>query len=131
MRSGELLDLDDLLAVDLAQRAAVDGEVLAVDGHGAAVHGAVAGDQAVAQRLLLLHAEGGGAVHGQGVELHEGAGVQEQVDALAGGVLAAGVLLLDGFRAGGLLGTGLAVAEIGNLSRGRGQIVAHQVSPAL
>ena len=127
----EFLDLDDLLAVDLAERAAVDGEVLAVDGDGAAVHGAVAGHHAVAQGLLLLHAEGRGAVHGQGVELHEGSLVDEQVDAFAGGVLAAGMLLLDGFGAGGLLCTGLAVAEIGDLSRCRCQIVAHEVSPAL
>jgi hypothetical protein len=41
------------------------------------------------------------------------------------------MLLLDRFRAGGLLGTGLALAEVCNLSRGRCQIVAHQVSPAL
>ncbi len=127
----EFLDLDDLLAVDLAQRAAVDGEVLAVDRHRAAVHRAVAGDEPVAERLLLLHAEGRGTVHGQGVELDEGALVQQEVDAFAGGVLAACVLLFDCFRAGRLLGTSLAVAEVCNLSRCRCQIVAHQVSPAL
>jgi hypothetical protein len=70
-------------------------------------------------------------VYGQGIELDEGAGVHEEVDALARRVLAAGVLLFDGFRAGGLFGAGLAVAEIGNLSRRRGQVVAHEVSPAL
>lgn len=54
---GEFLDLDDLLAVDLAQGAAVDAEVLAVDGDQAAINSAVAGDDSVTQRLLLLHAE--------------------------------------------------------------------------
>src|SRR5690606_21792158 len=37
----EFLDLDDFLAVDLGQGAAVDGEVLRVDGHQAAIDGAV------------------------------------------------------------------------------------------
>ena len=68
---GEFLHLDDFLAVDLAQRTAVHAEVLAVDRHRTAVHGAVAGDQAVAEGLLLFHAEGGGAVHCEGVELDE------------------------------------------------------------
>jgi hypothetical protein len=121
----EFLDFDDLFAVDLAQGPAIDREVLAVDGHGPAVNGAVAGDQAVTQGLLLLHAEGRGAVYCQGVELHERVFIQQEADALPGGVLAAGVLLFDGFRAGGLFGTCLAVAEIGDLSRCRCQIVAH------
>ncbi|MDQ0634807.1 hypothetical protein QFZ40_002716 [Arthrobacter pascens] len=70
-------------------------------------------------------------MHGQSVEFHERVLVEQEVNALAGGVLAARMLLFDGFGAGGLLCTGLAVAEIGYLSRCRCQIVAHQVSPAL
>ena len=92
---GELLDFDDLFAVDRRERAAEDSEVLGVDGHQPAVHSAVAGDQPVAEELLLLHAERVGAVDCQGVELHEGVLVQQQFDALAGGVLAAVVLFGD------------------------------------
>ena len=44
----EVHDLDDLLAVDLAERAAEDGEVLGEHADLAAVDGAVAGDDAVA-----------------------------------------------------------------------------------
>jgi hypothetical protein len=70
-------------------------------------------------------------VYREGVEFHKRVFIQQEANAFPCGVLAARVLLFDRFGAGGLLGTGLAVTEIGNLSRGRGQIVAHQVSPAL
>ena len=95
---GEFLDFDDFLAVDLAERSAVYREILAVDGDQTTVHGAVAGDQTITERLLLLHPEGAGAVHGQGVELDEGIGVHQKLDAVARGVLAPGVLFLDRFR---------------------------------
>ena len=52
-----VLDLDDLLRVRLRQRAAEHGEILGEDEHGAAVHRAPAGDDAVAGDLGLLHAE--------------------------------------------------------------------------
>src|SRR5688572_387760 len=86
----ELLDLDNLLAVDLAEGSPVDGEVLAIDGHGAAIDGAVPGYQAVTERLLLFHAKGGGAVHGERIEFDERSLVDEQFNPFARGVLAAG-----------------------------------------
>ncbi len=51
---GEVHDLGDLLAVDLAEGAAEDREVLGEDADLAAVDGAVAGDHAVAVRPALL-----------------------------------------------------------------------------
>ena len=96
---GEVHHLGDLLAVDLAQRAAEDGEVLGEHAHLAAVDLAVAGDHAVAVGPVLLEAERDRAVPGQLVELDEGALVEEQLDALAGGLAALGVLLLDRLRA--------------------------------
>jgi hypothetical protein len=86
----------DLGPEDLAQRAAEDREVLREDAHLAAVDGSVAGDHPVTVGTVLLHAERRGPVAGQLVELHEGALVQELEDPLAGGLLAAGVLLLHG-----------------------------------
>src|SRR4029077_17396776 len=59
-----------------------------------------AGDDGVAPGPFFLHLEVVGAVAHEGVELLEGAGIEEQVDALARGQLAAGVLLLDGFLGG-------------------------------
>ena len=50
---GEVHHLADLLAVDLAERAAEDGEVLGEHAHLPAVDGAVAGDHAVAVRAVL------------------------------------------------------------------------------
>jgi hypothetical protein len=101
---GQIHHLADLLAVHLAETAAVDGEVLAVDAHRAAVHGAEPGDDAVAVRPVLLHAEAGAAVPGQLVEFLERAGVEQQLDPFARGQLALGVLLLDGARGSGVLG---------------------------
>ena len=95
---GEVHDLGDLLAVDLAQRAAEDGEVLGEHAHLAAVDGAVAGDHAVAVGPLLLQPERGRPVPRQLVELDERALVEEQLDPLAGGLAALGVLLLDRLR---------------------------------
>jgi hypothetical protein len=61
----------------------------------AAVDGAPAGDDAVAGDLLLLHAELVRAVLDEHVELLERAFVEQELDALAGGELAALVLRLD------------------------------------
>jgi hypothetical protein len=77
------------------QRAAEHGEVLGEQEHGAAVHGAPAGDHAVAGDLGLLHAEVAGAVLDEHVELLERTLVEQQLDALAGRQLAALVLRLD------------------------------------
>jgi hypothetical protein len=59
----------------------------------------VAGDDAVARDLLLLHSEVGAAVDDEAVDLDEAPGIEEQIDALAGGELASVVLLLDALHA--------------------------------
>ena len=114
----EVLHLGDLVAVDLAQRAAEHGEVLRVHGHLAAVDGAVAGDDAVAEGTVLFQAKSGGAVAREGVELDERALVKQQLDALARGLLAARVLLLLSRRLRRLDGGGHLVAQ--RIERGRG-----------
>ena len=88
-------DLAHLLGHDLAQRAAEDREVLREDAHAPAVDRAVAGDDRVAPRPVLVHLEVGRAVADVRVELLEGAGVEQLLDPLARRVLALGVLLLD------------------------------------
>src|SRR5690606_16021243 len=88
----ETHDLDDLLGVRLGERAAEDREVLAEDEDQPALDGAVAGDDSVAEDLLVLEAEADGAVGDEAVQLDEAALVQEEVQPLAGGELAAGVL---------------------------------------
>ena len=60
----------------------------------------MAGDHGVAPGPVLLHVEVVGAVAHERVELLEGAGVQQLLDPLPGGVLAAGVLLLLGLGGG-------------------------------
>jgi hypothetical protein len=76
----------------LGQRAAEHGEVLAEDEDQAAVDRAVAGDHAVAGDLGVVHAEVGAAVLDEHVPFFEGAVVEQQLDALARGQLALGVL---------------------------------------
>ena len=91
----EVHDLDDLLAEHLTERAAEDGEVLREHRHGAPVDRAVAGDDPVAVGAVLVLAEGDRAVAGVLVHLDERALVEEHLEPLPGGLLAAGVLLLD------------------------------------
>ena len=99
---GHVHDLDHLLRHDLAERAAEDREVLAEDEDRAAVDLPVAGDDGVAPGPVLLHVEVVGPVADEGVELLEGAGVEQLLDPLAGGELALGVLLLDRRLGGGV-----------------------------
>ena len=96
----------------LGERAAEDGEVLGEDVDEPAVDAAGAGDDAVTGIYLLLEAEGGGAVSDEAVELDEAAGVEEQIQPLAGGELALLVLLGHSLGASSLLGEGLAVVEL-------------------
>ena len=88
----------DLVRVDLAGRAAQDGEVLAGQVDEAAVDRRRAGDDAVGGDLLAGHAEVGLAVLGEQADLLEAAGVDQGVDPLAGGELA--LLLLLGLPVG-------------------------------
>jgi hypothetical protein len=97
--------------MSLGQRAAEHGEVLGEHERLAAVHGAPAGDHAVAGDLVLLHAELDRAMLDEHVEFLERAFIQQQLDALAGGQLAAGVLRLDALVAAALLGSGAAFVE--------------------
>ena len=112
---GEVHHLAHLLRHHLAEAAAEDGEVLGEDEDGAAVDRAVAGDDGVAPGPFLLHLEVVGAVADEGVELLEGAGVEQLLDPLAGGHLALRVLLLDRLL-GGRVDRRLAqLAQVGEL----------------
>src|SRR3546814_417720 len=82
----------------LAERAAEHREVLAEHEHQPAVHGPPAGHHAVARDLLLGHPEIRGAVLHEHVPFLERAGIEQQVDTLAGGQLALLVLGLDPLR---------------------------------
>ncbi len=77
------------------KRAAEHGEILAEDEDQPAVDRAVAGDHAVARDLLLVHAEIAAAVLDEHVPFLEGAGIEQQLEALARGQLALGVLRPD------------------------------------
>ena len=96
---GQVHHLADLLRVGARQRAAEDGEVLGEDEDLATVDEPVAGDDAVPEHLLLLHAEIGATVGDEAVELDERPGIDEEVDPLAGRELPPFVLLLDSLLA--------------------------------
>ena len=106
-------DLADLCGVGFGERAAEDGEVLREDEDEAAVDAAVAGDEAVAGDALLVHAEVGGAVGDELVDLLEGAFVEQQVDALARGELAGFGLARAALGAAALFGEGVAGGQLG------------------
>ena len=92
---GHVHHLADLLRVRFGQRAAEDGEVLGEHVGLAAVDRAPAGHHAVARGALRRHAEVGGAVRDEHVELLERALVEQQLDPFARGQLALLVLRRD------------------------------------
>ena len=92
----EVDDLDDLLAIDLAQRAAEDRHVLAENADGAAMDCAGTGDHTVPVGAAGVHPEVLGAVPGELVQLREAALIQERQHSFTSCHLALGVLLLDG-----------------------------------
>ena len=88
-------DLADLLGVRLGQGATEDREVLGEDEHQPAVDSPVASHNAVAEEHLFVEPEIRRAMRHQCVEFDEGGRVEEEVESLAGGELAARVLLFD------------------------------------
>ena len=90
----EIHDLADLLGVGLAQRAAEDREVLREHEHLAAVHGAVARDDAIAVGPSLGQPEVRAAVQDERVELDERARIEQPLEPLAREALAAFALPL-------------------------------------
>ena len=112
---GLVHDFANLEGHGLAERAAEDGEVLGKDVHLAAVDGAVAGHDAVAEVGLLLHVEVGAAVGDEHVEFLERAFVEQQCDALAGRQLALFVLFVDAFLAAAHAGFATLVEQLFNL----------------
>ena len=99
-----VLDFHDLVRMRLRQRAAEHGKVLGEHEGLAAVDRAPAGDDAVPGHLGLLHAELGRAVLDEHVEFLERSLVEQQLDALARGQFAAGMLRLDALLAAAELG---------------------------
>ena len=88
----EIHDLGDLLGKDLAERATEDRRVVAEHEHLPAPDRSPPCDDPVATDTPVAHVEVGGAMQREHVELGEGAGVEETVDALARRELALGVL---------------------------------------
>ena len=125
---GQVHDLDDLLAEDLAERSAEHREVLGEHEHLAAVDGAVAGDDAVAVRAFALDPEAVRAVAGECVELDERARVEEGLDPLAGGHLAARVLRVDRLARSRRAPPRRPCAQLGELAGGRVQVDALRTS---
>jgi hypothetical protein len=110
---GGVHDFADLGGVGFGERAAEDGEVLREDINQAAVNAAVAGNEAVAGRGLLLHAEVHAAMGDELIDLLEGAFVEEQGDALTRGQLAGMALAFAALGASAFFGGGAAAAQLG------------------
>ena len=105
-------DLADLLGHRVAQAAAEHREVLREREHRAAVHGAVAGDDAVAGHAGLFHSEVVAAVDAELVHLDERAGIEQRFDALARHQEAALVALGRFVLAPSDLGESVAAVEL-------------------
>ena len=108
----QLHHVGDLEGVDLAGGAAEDGEVLAGEVDEPAVDGGGAGDDAVGRDLLAGQAEVDLAVLGEQADLLEAAGIDQGVDALAGGELALLLLLGQALGPAALLEALCVLAEV-------------------
>ena len=93
----------DLRAVGLAAGTAQYGFVLGIKKHLAAVDGAVAGDNAIAGKSLLVHTEIMTLMFGQHVYLDEAANVEDVIDPLTCRQPAAVTQLLQTILAAALL----------------------------
>ena len=107
----EIHDLDDLGGVGLRQRSAEDGEILGEGEDLASFDEAIAGDDAVAGNHLLVHAEIAASVGHQLVDLFEGAGIEQELDALARRQLAGRVLAREPLFAAAKLRAPVEVGE--------------------
>ena len=125
-RGRQVHHLAHLLRHHLAEAAPEHREVLGEDKDSSSIYGAVAGDDGVAPGPFLLHLEVVGAVADEGVELLEGAGVEQFLDPLAGGHLALRVLLLDRLLGGGVDRRLAQLPQVGELLVVRyGVLLAH------
>ncbi len=115
---GQLLHLDDLLPVHLAEAAAEHGGVLAENADVAALDGPVAGHHTVTQRPLFGQPEIGAAVPGQRVEFDERPLVEQRENSFAGRQFALGMHLLDGGLADGMQRLLGPLAQLGELAGG-------------
>ena len=112
---GQVHDLADLLGVHLAEAPGPGGEILGEGEDRAAVDLAEAGDHPVRRDLHLFQAEIDRAVGDEHIGFLEGAGIEKEVQALPGGELAAGVLLLHRLGAPHTLDLGLLLSQLLNL----------------
>ena len=87
--------LDDLSGMHLAEGTAGDREILREGIDQPAVDHAVAGDHGFAFEVEFVHAESGASVFDEGIEFDEGIGIEQVLEALPGGHLALGMLLVD------------------------------------
>src|SRR5262249_16129324 len=96
----------------LGQGPAEYGEVLSEHEDRSTMDPAGTGDDTVARCTLVRHGEVVALVNNQLVELQEGPGVEQDVETLAGGLLAGLVLATNPLLAAGQLGLRVAATEL-------------------
>src|SRR5690606_9655986 len=109
---GHVHQLADLVGDGRAQAASEHREVLGVDEDGAAVDGAVAGDDGVPEGALVLDSEALGLVADEKVEFVERPLVEQRVQSLARGQLPQLMLAIDGPLAAGVEALFSQLAEL-------------------
>ena len=110
----QIHDLAYLSGVSFAERAAKDGEILRKDVGQPAVDGAPAGNDPIARDDGLFHAELHRAVGDEHVVFFEGAGIEQHIDALAGGELALCMLGVDPLLPAAKASVGALLVERGD-----------------
>mmetsp|Transcript_17924 Transcript_17924/g.42296 ORF Transcript_17924/g.42296 Transcript_17924/m.42296 type:complete len:263 (+) Transcript_17924:1307-2095(+) len=96
---GHVHDLDHFLSVRFRERSSQDGEILRKGIDGTAVDLAVPGDDAVAGKLLGIHAKFGTAMRLELINFVKGIGIEQEFDAFSCRERAPRVLLVNAFGA--------------------------------
>ena len=108
---GHVHDLADLFGHGFGQGTAADGKILGKHINETPGDGAAAGDDAIAVKMLLIHAEVRTAVLDEHVEFFKASLIKKHGNAFAGRVLAFLVLRLDAFFAAAKLRLGPALHQ--------------------
>src|SRR5439155_4219111 len=115
----EVHHLADLLGVSLGQRAAEDCEVLRIDEDRPSIDKAVASHYPVAEVPLVVETKVRGAMRDEGIQLLEASVVEQDVETLASGELAARMLLFDTRLSAALQGVTTQLCQARQLFGGR------------
>ena len=106
-------DFTNFGSVRVGERSAKNRDVLRVDEHLATLDETVAGHHPIAENLFVAHAKIGATMRDESVGLNEAAGIEQDVETLAGAETTALALFGEALRPAASFGLGMQSVEMG------------------